>query len=213
MSEKKPHAKATPVDTRDALLRAAKRVFAQKGYEGATVKDLADEAHVNVSLVSYHFGGKEGLYRTCLEGFGLERVEAAERVLNAPKSKDDLELRLRLFGDDFLAIHLRDPDTCRMIHRGMETLDPISSEAVKGVFYRIFEALLNFVDSAKKNGLLKADIDIEIATGLLFGSLMHMIRSQPIARLLGKRTYDDPAYRARLIEQWVETFTRGNFAP
>ncbi len=60
------NAKAPTHDSRTALLSAARYVFAEKGYEGTTVKELADRAGVNVSLVSYHFGGKEGLYKECI---------------------------------------------------------------------------------------------------------------------------------------------------
>lgn len=48
--------------TRALLLEAALDEFAAKGYAGARVQDIADRAGVNKQLISYHFGGKEGLY-------------------------------------------------------------------------------------------------------------------------------------------------------
>ena len=68
-------------NTTQALLAAAKKIFAARGYDGATVKEIAERADCNVSLVSYHFGGKEGLYRACLEQFGSQRAASAERLL------------------------------------------------------------------------------------------------------------------------------------
>jgi TetR/AcrR family transcriptional regulator len=212
MAEKKSQAKPSTPDSRDSLLSAARKVFARKGFEGATVKDLADEAGVNISLVSYHFGGKEGLYRACLEGFGVERIEATERVLNVAKSREDFQLRLKLFAEDFIAIHQRDPETCKMIHRGLEQLDPISADVFKSVFYRIFVALESFVESARRSGILRSHIDTEITTILMFGSLMHTIRSQEVARLLGKRTLEEAPYREQFVNHWVENFTLGIFA-
>src|SRR3954463_2442137 len=84
-------------DTRERLIRAAAQLFAEKGFEGASVKELAQEAGVNVSLVSYHFGGKEGLFKACLEQFGKEGLGIAERVLTPPSSAEELEIRLKLF--------------------------------------------------------------------------------------------------------------------
>ncbi len=58
----------TPRKTRDrdatmkALVAAAEKLFAEHGVKGATVDMLAAEAGVNRALVSYYFGGKEGLY-------------------------------------------------------------------------------------------------------------------------------------------------------
>lgn len=52
-----------PERTRQAILDAGLAEFAAKGYAGARVGDIADRAGVNKQLISYYFGGKEGLYR------------------------------------------------------------------------------------------------------------------------------------------------------
>ena len=57
------------------LLDAALDEFAAKGFAGARVQDIADRAGVNKQLISYYFGGKEGLYR-CLQRQWLEREAA-----------------------------------------------------------------------------------------------------------------------------------------
>ncbi|MEV4622285.1 TetR family transcriptional regulator [Asanoa sp. NPDC049573] len=58
--------------TRRLLLRAARRRFAQHGYAATTVRDIADEAGVNVALISRYFASKEGLFEACLRGVGDE---------------------------------------------------------------------------------------------------------------------------------------------
>ncbi|MFI0814995.1 TetR family transcriptional regulator [Streptomyces sp. NPDC021098] len=55
--------KLCPERSRRLLLEAARDVFAEKGFAGARVQDIADRAGVNKQLIAYHFGGKEGLYR------------------------------------------------------------------------------------------------------------------------------------------------------
>ncbi|CAM4138731.1 TetR/AcrR family transcriptional regulator [Kibdelosporangium persicum] len=50
--------------TRRVLLAAAYDEFAEKGYAGARVHEIAARANVNKQLINYYFGGKEGLYRT-----------------------------------------------------------------------------------------------------------------------------------------------------
>jgi TetR/AcrR family transcriptional regulator, regulator of cefoperazone and chloramphenicol sensitivity len=52
--------------TREALIEAAAIVFAEKGYEGGSVRDITRKAHANQAAINYHFGGKEGLYRDVL---------------------------------------------------------------------------------------------------------------------------------------------------
>jgi TetR/AcrR family transcriptional regulator len=53
-----------PERTKARILEAAMAEFAAKGYAGARVSDIADRAGANKQLISYYFGGKEGLYRT-----------------------------------------------------------------------------------------------------------------------------------------------------
>ncbi|WP_205752580.1 TetR/AcrR family transcriptional regulator [Cryptosporangium phraense] len=54
--------------TRQRLLEAARRRFATDGYSATTVRDIADEAGVNVALISRYFTSKEGLFEQCLVG-------------------------------------------------------------------------------------------------------------------------------------------------
>ena len=49
-------------DTRTRILNAAGPIFAQKGYEAATVREICQQAGVNLASVNYYFGGKERLY-------------------------------------------------------------------------------------------------------------------------------------------------------
>lgn len=55
---------------RQKLLMAALKVIGDKGYESASVRDIAVEAGQNVASISYYFGGKEKLYVEVLRGIG-----------------------------------------------------------------------------------------------------------------------------------------------
>ena len=63
-STSKPRAPSRSTEVasaRQRLLDAAGPIFAERGFEGVTVRDLAAEATVNVAAVGYHFGDKVGL--------------------------------------------------------------------------------------------------------------------------------------------------------
>lgn len=47
--------------SRERILAEAERVFGARGFDGASMRQLADAADVPAALVSYHFGSKEGL--------------------------------------------------------------------------------------------------------------------------------------------------------
>jgi AcrR family transcriptional regulator len=54
-------------ETRERLLRAAERLFADRGFKKVTVRDICRAARANVAAVNYHFGDKLGLYREVMQ--------------------------------------------------------------------------------------------------------------------------------------------------
>lgn len=54
-------------DVRDRLIAAGRKHFLRLGYDKATIREIAAEAHVNHALVKYYFGGKEGLLKAVLD--------------------------------------------------------------------------------------------------------------------------------------------------
>lgn len=193
-----------PVDSRQALLLAARRVFAEHGFEGATVKDLADEAGVNVSLVSYYFGGKDGLYRECLLNFAEERWQTILRILKPAESPDELRTRLQLLAEEMAEVHVREPDLCRIIHRDIQTLTPAVVDVFKNGFFKIFETLVTFLKAAEKKGLTRPMKDHELTASLVMGSLMNLLQSDPHRKILGRPSISDPKYRATALSHWLD---------
>lgn len=55
------------VNTKQALLNSAIEVFADKGFDAATIRDICSKAKANVAAVNYHYGGKDALYVAVLE--------------------------------------------------------------------------------------------------------------------------------------------------
>jgi AcrR family transcriptional regulator len=52
--------------TRDRIMKAAERLFAERGYDGTSVRAIVAKARVNQAAINYHFDGKDGLYREVL---------------------------------------------------------------------------------------------------------------------------------------------------
>ncbi|QKV93116.1 TetR/AcrR family transcriptional regulator [Streptomyces sp. NA02950] len=81
--------KLDPERSRRLLLEAAMDEFAEKGYAGARVQDIADRAGVNKQLINYHFGGKEGLY----EELGRQWLRREAEFNDPALPLDELVLR------------------------------------------------------------------------------------------------------------------------
>lgn len=53
---------ATQIDTRTRLLQASLAIFAHRDFEAVSVREIVERAGANIGAISYHFGGKQGLY-------------------------------------------------------------------------------------------------------------------------------------------------------
>jgi AcrR family transcriptional regulator len=58
---------AKPSTKQIKILDAAETIFVQRGFHGASLRDIAKEASVPLALLSYHFGSKDGLFRAVIE--------------------------------------------------------------------------------------------------------------------------------------------------
>jgi len=75
-------------DTREALVNAARQVFIEQGYNGATVRAIAARAGVDAAMVNHWFGGKEGLFGEAVLKLPFNPKDIVERLLAA--DRDDI---------------------------------------------------------------------------------------------------------------------------
>lgn len=196
-------------DTRELLIQNAKTLFAAKGFDGTTVKDIADLAEVNISLISYHFQGKEGLYRTCLELFGKARLALAERVLQNPLSAEEFRIRLEMFAVELLSGHVEEPELSRIVARECDMGFSIAQDIFKNTFLKIFETLVNFFRSAQKLGILRKDLDMDIIVGVLFGGLVQVGQKDELNEHFFGRTIKDPKHLAKVVRHSLSFYLHG----
>jgi AcrR family transcriptional regulator len=103
--------------TRERILKAAERLFAERGYDGTSIRAIVGKARVNQAAINYHFDGKDGLYREVLhtafraltedqlahadEMKSMSReaalAEFVKRQLRPLTARDELSRYLRIF--------------------------------------------------------------------------------------------------------------------
>lgn len=99
------HAHATAA----RIVRAARVLFATRGYDAVSVQDVATRARVNKALVFYHYGNKENLLEAVLRGYYAQHAAVLASVEHDPGA--DERQRLRRLAEayfDFIASHAPD---------------------------------------------------------------------------------------------------------
>jgi AcrR family transcriptional regulator len=79
-------------ERREQLIEVSRRLFAEKGFEGTSVEEIAARAEVSKPVVYEHFGGKEGLYAVVVDrevGYLLTEIETA--LADAVRSREQVE--------------------------------------------------------------------------------------------------------------------------
>lgn len=158
---KRQHPQIDP-STRDEILTVAQKVFAETGFKEATVRQICKAAKANVCLISYYFGGKEGLYRAVFEKVGNERVFLAQKWLQevpSIESAEEYKGRLAIFLEQMSHEIMSKPDFLRLMQReiteGMPRAKDIISHYINGA-RKTFEEFLNY---GIKKKFVRKDLD------------------------------------------------------
>ena len=100
-------------DTRELILSAAEAVFADKGFDGARVKDIASQVGVTHAVIHYHFHTKRDLYQAVVDRMVGELVELATSI---PREPYDPRLKLERFFYGFFDFAARHPSFARLVN-------------------------------------------------------------------------------------------------
>jgi AcrR family transcriptional regulator len=175
----------SPLDTahtRQRILDTALLLFSQGGYDKVSVRDIAQAAQVNVAAVSYHFGGKPGLYRAALNE-PLGTVSDDIPLFDQPhfSLRESLEGLYRALLEPYTA----DPraQQCVRLHL-REMLDPtgVWAEQVQNDFRPAHEALLRVLQRHLQ--LTDVDDDLLYLSLAMTGLALHVHLSRDVAHAI-----------------------------
>ena len=76
-------------DPKDRILDAATSLFAQRGFHGVGVREIASAANVNVAMISYYFNGKVGILQAIMDGFFERYMQLLDGANDLSKSPEE----------------------------------------------------------------------------------------------------------------------------
>jgi AcrR family transcriptional regulator len=173
VNQKRRGRRAAGEDTRAALIAAAREVFVEKGYDGATVRAIAAKAGVDAAMVNHWFGGKEGLFAQSVLQLPFDPSEILKRLLDGPVEQAG-ERIIRTFvtvwdatgGGTFAAL-------IRSVTSQQEVANALKSFFVNA----IFKNLLTEIGAEQRE--LRATLCATQMVGL--GIVRYVVRFEPLA--------------------------------
>jgi len=182
MPDRPPITNPESAATRERLLDASERLFAERGFRSASVRDITREASCNIAAVNYHFGGKANLYREVflrrLRSLRKHRLDAIDGALSHAGEGATLELLLQSFTTAFVAPMVEDSSgRYWMLLLAQEMIDPqlppatFHAEMVEPIEKAMVDALAQVCPE-----LSRADAQLSLHS--LVGQLVHAVHLQ-----------------------------------
>jgi AcrR family transcriptional regulator len=190
---------ASPEETRERILTAAREVIGRKGKRGATTREIADVAGVNEATLFRHFGTKEALLVACAQHFCgyLELADVA--AARSGEIADDLLALARLMFDRFVALG----DMIRWSLVEQEYEQDIFAETAWRPQLAILAVLTEFMQRRVDGGELRGDPQ-KLAMVFLGFIFMHALARKKFPNSVLHRGDSDDALRF-----YIDVFLNG----
>jgi AcrR family transcriptional regulator len=152
------------------ILRVAREVFRERGYEGATVAEIAARLGVVEGLIYKHFDSKRALLNRVLEDWyeGLYE-DYAHHLSGIRGARQQLRYliwrHVRTFGDD--------PQTCRLVLKELRAEPNYLDSELHQMNRRYTQLLVEVLHDGIRRGEFRPDIPVPLVRDMVFGSVEH----------------------------------------
>ena len=160
-----------PRDERVAdIMRAARAVFCEKGYEAASTAEIAAQAGVVEGTLYRYFTSKRELLIKVVESFYEGTLADYERQLQGVRGTWN---RLRFLIWKHLSVIHADPALCRLIIHEMRPWPEYSQSSVFKLNQRYTQRTLRVIKEGLASGELRSDVPLRIVRDMIFGCAEH----------------------------------------
>ncbi|HND86406.1 MAG TPA: TetR family transcriptional regulator [Pseudobdellovibrionaceae bacterium] len=195
------------------IMKAAAKLFADKGFEATSTRDIAQASGLNVSLISYYFGGKVGLYRKIIETFAHQLEAQISSVVESFEAKgldqSLFEHEIRTIIEFFVNMRSENPHVGRILKREEVNALPHSREVYDQVFSRIGVSLAGLIEKGQRKGFISKKIHPPFAVWALVHMSVDYFTMNECKSNLNELCFDLPEQKRDLIEQIFLMFTKG----
>lgn len=192
-------------DCRSTLMEVGTRLFAERGLNGVSIRELSQAAGASISMISYYFGGKEGLYSAVLqEQFAcFDDIEAIRREGAGPLGMIEAYIRWTI------RRHRSHPYLLRFYTSELTNPTPYFSTIVSPAIGEVIRILMNIVDDGVSSRQFRNDLHSGYGALALAGMVNYFFLSMLATENLISHS---PDRDEELIRQYVAIFASGILA-
>ena len=165
-------ARAQEPAVRRRLVEAAVRLFAEKGYENASVSEIVAAAGVTKGSMYHYFQAKDDLLFEIYHGVLAMQQDRLERLAGGPGTAVD---RLRAVAVDVVVTTVEHLDWTTVFFRSMHLLEPAKWATVRAARRRYHDRFRAIVEEGQASGLFRTDVSADLAVHFFFGSVHHLL--------------------------------------
>ena len=170
-----------------AILEAAAELFSEYGFDGVSMRRIAEAANVSKANIYHHFDSKEALYLAIMQASALKLSVLVE---NLAEGKGTFGQRLRVFALAHLEHLFNNASTLRLVLR-----EAFSSDEEKGrvlverVVGDIFKRMVSIFKAGQESGDLRSDLDPGLCAMLLMGGDLFYFQSHGLLKQLPEAAF------------------------
>ena len=159
------------------IMEAAEELFAEKGFDGTSVRDVAKEAGVNLAMISYYFGSKEKLMESLFKYRG-EFIKMQLESMLENKKLSSLEKVYALIDNYIERIMKQQCFHKIMAREQMVDLKGTTTQLIHELKRTNQELVKKLIQEGQKKGDFKKNIDVPLMMATLVGTTSHLVTTQ-----------------------------------
>jgi AcrR family transcriptional regulator len=156
------------------LLDTAELLFSRKGFDGTSVRDIAEAAGINTAMISYYFGSKEKLMEAIFERKSMNIREKVDNLLK-DETMDPLEKMYSLVDAYIEGILQRKRFHRILLCEQIINQNPHIIGMMEKMKTRNSECVNDLIRLGQKKGMFRKNIDIPMLTNTLVGTVSHTL--------------------------------------
>jgi AcrR family transcriptional regulator len=168
-----------------SIINTAERLFAIHGFDGTSVRDISQEAGINVAMISYYFGSKEKLMEAVFDHRTNEMRMKVENLLQN-EVLTHLE-KVNILIDDYVERFIEQQEFHKIMLREQMTENntPVTF-FIHELKKRNLASIKKLIQDGQKSGEFKKNVDILLMMTTMVGTVSQMITSQRFYREINK---------------------------